>query len=75
MKDSEDSKLKDIYDEEIILEWFLIINSFCALLIAVVNFAVLIRRESIGDSNPPFYVEDIATQLSHKNVNLHHLQK
>ena len=69
-KDSDYSTLKDIYDEEIILEWYLVINAFCALLIAGVNFAILIRRESIGDENPPFYVADITDQIAPKNMTL-----
>ena len=58
-----------------IVEWFLVINACMAFLMAIVNFAVFIRRETIGDYMPIFYVADIANQQKAKNLNLHQLEQ
>ena len=36
----------------------------------IVNFIIMLRRESIGDKAPVFFVTDLVDNLSHKNVNL-----
>ena len=74
-KSTREAELKDLYDEDIMIEWFLIINATCAFLLALVNFAILLRREVVHDEMPPFYVADIRGQQTAKNMNLAQLEE
>ncbi len=74
IRDSSDAQLKAIYDEEIILEWYLVVNAVLAFLLAIVNFSVFIRRESIGDELPQFFVADITGQVEKKNLTLNQVE-
>ena len=69
-KDSEISALKDIYDEDMILEYFLIINSVLAIMISLINYTILMRREIVLDDQPVFYKADIKGQEAEKHLTI-----
>ena len=72
---SESVTLKDIHDENVVLEYFLIFNGVLALCLAIVNFSVMLRKEIILDPFPAFYKAEIADQQLTKHMTLGQLEE
>ena len=49
------------------MEWLLLINASCALLIALANFSVFWKREISGNTGPPFYTATFAKKVAPLN--------
>ena len=67
---SESVTLKDIHDENVVLEYFLMFNGVLALCLAIVNFSVMLRKEIILDPFPAFYKAEIAGKQLTRHMTL-----